>query len=528
MRGSLPVQLKKLVETLRVHLHFLIIMPLLIIVMTWPTFVKLFDTDSFWLTQQNWDAYMLFWDAWYLELILAGQADFYHTDLLFHPTGVSLAFHNFSLPHMLVFAGLQAVMPASNAFNATFLLLSFSTAAAGYVYLNYLFRDKWVALFGAVVFGAGAFVLTRPAHANIAHIATIPLSLYFLHRGLLEERLKLLLIAGAFIGATAFIGMYTLVCLLIMLLAYLLYFAWRRWNQRVFWLHILLMSLVIGGFIALRFYPMLVDPQGLSSALSKAAGRDSGKDLLGYFVNTQHPVIQPLLASLLPIEPFDRAWTNVVFLGYIPMLLAALAFIRKGNRRRLLPWLALALFFLIMRLGSFLTLNGSDYPHIVLPKHFLTEAFPHLFKPFWAVDNFHAGALLPFAVLACYGMAAVKQAVPAKRRLIVILFLTAATAFELYQPQSPWVIPAERLNFVSWLHGEPDQESIRLINLPFGTQYHKEYGLYQTYNGYPHAAGRPTRTPATAFDYINSNLHTQRLESGERRYLPARQPRSIR
>ncbi len=499
------MQLKRLAESLREHLHFLVLMPLIIMVMTWPTFVKLFDTGSFWLAQRNWDAYMLFWDAWYLELILAGQADFYLTDLLFHPTGVSLAFHNFSLPHMILFAGLQGVVPASNAFNATFLLLSLSTAAAGYIYLNYLFRDKWVALFGAVVFGAGAFILWRPAHPNIAHIATIPLSLYFLHRGLLEERLKPLLIAGALVGATAFIGMYTLVCLLIMLLAYLLYFACRRWNQRSFWLQILLMSLVICAFLVLRFYPMLVDPQGISGALAKNTGRESGKDLLGYVVNTQHPITQPLLASLLPIKEFDRAWRNVVFLGYIPMLLVAWAFIRSDNRRRLLPWLALALVFGILRLGSFLTLNGVDYPHFVLPKHFLTAALPHLFKPFWAVDNFHAGVLLPFAVLACFGLTRALRAVPAQRRLIVVLLLTGATAFELYHSQFPGVFPAERLNFIAWLRGQPDQESIRLINVPFGPQRHKVYGLYQTYNGYPHAAGRPTRSPATAFDYIKSN-----------------------
>lgn len=500
------MQLKKHAETLREHLHFLVILPLLIIVMTWPAFVQLFNTDSFWLVQRNSDAYMLFWDAWYLKLWFGGQADFYYTDLLFYPAGVSLAFHNFSLPHMIVFAGLQTVMPASNAFNATFLLLSFSTAAAGYIYLHYLFGDKWVALFGAVVFGTGAFILTRPAHPNIAFIATIPLSLYFLHRGLLEIRLNFLLIAGAFIGATAFIGMYTLVCLLIMLLAYLIYFACQRWNRRDFWLHIFMMSLVIGGFLVLRFYPMFSDPQGISGALAKNADRESGKDLLGYFVNTQHPVVQPILVGLFPIQPFDRAWNNVVFLGYIPLLLAALAFIRNPNRRRLLPWLALALSFLILRLGSFLTLNGVDYPHITLPKHVLTQAFPHLFKPFWAVDNFHAGALFPFAVLACFGLANLLRSVPAKRRLIVILVLIGATAFELYQPQNAAAIPAKRLNFIAWLRGEPNQESIRLINLPFGVQQHKIYGFYQTYNGYPHAAGRPTRTPATAFDYINSNL----------------------
>ena len=500
------MRLNKLADTLRHNLHFILVVPLLIILMTWPTFVQIFNTDSFWLVRQNIDSNMLFWDAWYLKLLLAGQADFYYTGLLFHPTGVSLAFHNFSLPHMIVFAGLQTVMPASNAFNATFMLLSFFTAAAGYLYLNYLFRDKWVALFGAVVFGAGAFILTRPAHPNIAFIATIPLSLYFLHRGLLEARLKLLLVAGALIGATAFIGMYTLVCLLMLLLTYLLYFACKRWTQREFWLHSLVMMLVIGAFLALRFYPMLVDPQGIANALSKSAGREAGKDLLGYFVNTQHPITARILKALFPIQPFDHNWSNVVFLGYIPMLLAALAFVRSEKRRRALPWLALALVFLILRLGSFLTLNGVDYPNIILPLRALKEAIPQLFQPFWAVDNFHAGALFPFAVLACYGLAHVLRAVPTRRRHIAILILTGATAFEYYETQVPEIIPAARLDFIQWLRQEPDQDSIRLIHLPFGTQQHKIYGFYQTFNGYPHVAGRPTRTPATAFDYINSNF----------------------
>ncbi len=502
----LSVHLNTLAGALRNHLHFFVMLPLIIILMTWPVLDQVFNSDSFWLAQQNVDSNMLFWDAWYFKLLISGQADFYYTDLLFHPTGVSLAFHNFSLPHMLLFAGLQTIMPASNAFNLTFLLLSFVTAAAGYIYLHYLFRDKWIALFGAVVFGTGAFILSRPAHPNIAFIATIPLSLYFLHRGLLEARLKPLLFAGLSIGATAFIGMYTLVCLLILLLGFLLYFAFRRRNEGLFWLHTIVMLLIIGAFLALRFYPMLVDPQGISSALSKAGDREAGKDLMGYFVNTRHPVIQPILAFLLPVNEIDTRWLNVVFLGHIPLLLAAMAFIRNKRRRRLLPWLLMALVFLTLRLGSNLTFNGIDYPNIVLPKRFLSEAFPHLFKPFWAVDNFHAGTLFPFAVLACFGLAAVTQALPSKRRLIVILVLTGATAYEYYQPQTPAVFPEERLDYIAWLRQEPDQESINLINLPFGTQQQKVYGFYQTYNGYPHVAGRPTRTPATAFDYINSNF----------------------
>ena len=506
------MQLKKLTGALRDHIHFFIIMPLIIVVLTWPTVVHVFDTDSFWLVGRNIDANMLFWDAWYFKLLISGQADFYYTDLLFHPTGVSLAFHNFSLPHMIVFAALQAVMPASNAFNLTFLLLSFATAAAGYVYLNYLFRDKWVALFGSVVFGAGAFILTRPAHTNIAFIATIPLSLYYLHRGLLEDRLKLVLVAGLLIGMTAFIGMYSLVCLLLMLAAYLLYFAVRRWRERSFWRSVFALCLVLGVFLALRFYPMLIDPQGLSSALSKYANLESATDLLGYFVNTQHPITTPILNSLFPIEPFDSGWTNVVFLGYIPMLLVILAFAHGKVRRRLAPWLALFLPFFVLRLGSFLSINGVKYDNIVLPKYYLTQAFPHLFQPFWAADNFHAGTLFPFAVLACFGLTTCLRAVAEKRRLMVILLLTGATAFEYYQLQEPFIMPEQRLKYIEWLKEEPDQESIHLINVPFGVSYYKRYGMYQSYNGYPHVAGRPTRTPAVAFDYIKDNLLLQAWE----------------
>lgn len=506
------MQLKKLTGALRDHIHFFIILPLLIVVMTWPTVVHVFDTQSFWLEYRNIDANMLFWDAWYFKLLISGQADFYYTNLLFHPTGVSLAFHNFSLPHMIVFAALQAVMPASNAFNLTFLLLSFVTAAAGYVYLNYLFRDKWVALFGSVVFGAGAFILTRPAHPNIAFIATIPLSLYYLHRGLLEHRLKLVLVAGVLIGMTAFIGMYSLVCLLLMLPAYLLYFAARRWKDRSYWRHVFALCLVLGGFLALRFYPMLIDPQGLSSALSKHANTERATDLLGYFVNTHHPVTKPILDSLFPINQFDRDWSNVVFLGYIPILLVVLALARSKVRHRLAPWLALFLPFFVLRLGSFLAINGVKYDNIVLPKYYLTQAFPHLFKPFWAADNFHAGTLFPFAVLVCFGLTTVLRSVPAKRRLIVILLLTGATAFEYYHSQLAYIMPKDRLKHIEWLRQEPDQESIHLINVPFGTRHFKVYGLYQTYNGYPHVAGRPTRTPTVAFDYIKDNLILQAWE----------------
>ena len=49
----------------RNHLHFIVVVGILLVVMTWPTIVYVFDTETFWLPTDGRDIYMKFWDAWY-------------------------------------------------------------------------------------------------------------------------------------------------------------------------------------------------------------------------------------------------------------------------------------------------------------------------------------------------------------------------------------------------------------------------------------------------------------------------------
>ena len=63
------------------------------------------------------DVFLRYWDTWYFQQIIAGGADYFHTDLLFYPNGLSLNFHIFSLPHIIIFSGLQTILPAVNAYN---------------------------------------------------------------------------------------------------------------------------------------------------------------------------------------------------------------------------------------------------------------------------------------------------------------------------------------------------------------------------------------------------------------------------
>ncbi len=486
---------------LRSHLPFAFGAPVLILVMTWPTIAHVFDASVFWVSRRDIDVNMLFWDAWYFKAMLAGQADFFYTDLLFHPEGVSLVFHNFCLPHMILFSALQVLLPPANAFNLTYLLLVYLTMLSGYIYLSYVLRDKWISLFGTLVFGASTFVLTRPGQAYINFIATLPLALYFLQRGILEERGKYLLIAGALTGMTAFVGLYTLICMLLTMLFYIPFLARGSWRDARLWSRLLLMGLVAAGFLLLRFYPLLANPDMLGAALAKNAGDEAFNDLVAYFANYGNPITRPLFESLFGPDPVH----SDVYLGYVPLLLLLACAASRGRRGEKAIWLAILFLFLILRLGSTLTLNGADYDEIVLPKRFLTEVFPYIFGPFWSTNNFQAGALLPFALLTCFGLQAVLRSVPAKRRRSVIAIFIGLLAFEYYHETDPRTLPPGQFNFLEWLQGEEDQESIRLINLPMGGQNSKYYAFFQSFNGYPHAEGRPTRTPDSAFRYIEGN-----------------------
>ena len=87
-------------------------------------------------------------------------------------------------------------------------------------------------------------------------------------------------------------------------------------------------------------------------------------------------------------------------------------------------------------------------------------------------------------------------------------------AFEYYQALDPIVVQDPQFNFISWLQSEPNQEFIRLINLPLGEHHSKYYDFFQTYNGYPQVEGRPTRTPPGAFKYIESNSILRTWKAG--------------
>ena len=490
---------------IRRHCPFLAIVPLLIIVMTWPTIVYVFDADAFAVPTRNTDVWQKLWDVWHGQQFLAGHTRFYHSDAMFYPSGVSLAYENFSLPHMLSVTLLGRVLPSSSAYNLTYLLIVFAVTLSAYVYLHYLFRDRWLATMGAVVFGLSQHVTAHAAHPDINLIVGFPLAAYCFQRAIAEGRAKYLLACGIIVGLTAFLSLYIFVCLLMTLALIILYYAGVRWHDSRYWRWMLFLGLVILLFSAGRILPMLAGAEELASALGKNTAQETGTDLLSYFVNYWHPLTTPLLKSLFGAgSPFYEPHTS--YLGYLPLALIIIGFLRSDSRRLMLPWLLLALPFLLLRLGSVLQIDGERFTHIVLPKSLLADLLPALFSPFHAPDHFQMGVLLPWAVMSCYGLKSLLASRREKQRALITVAVIAVIAFEYYELTAMRILPAEQVAFIDWLRTDSADQAPRLINLPMGRQPSKLYGFYQSLTGFPQVEGLTGRSPPTAYAYIDGNF----------------------
>ena len=494
--------MRRLLNALREHRHFIIVVTLLTLVMTFPAGLHVFDYKDLWFPSTNLDVFMKIWDGWHGWQNVTSPSDFFFTNLLFYPKGVSLTFHNYSLPHMIVQGGLASLMPVSNAYTLTYLIFVFTVACSSYVYLYYLMEDKSAAVLGAIIVAMSPFVINQEEHVEIQMMATIPLSLYFFHRGAVERRYRLLLLSALLVGATCLIGMYLFVILSLMFAMYCLYFAAVRGRDKAYWIALALCAAIIGAASLPRIYPMLDSEQGLDEALSKMEGNEIASDLAEYVLNTRNPFTGPFLRKTLGLENVTAIKHNFAFVGFSILILVSVGLLRKPYRRKMLPWLFLLAPFVLLRLGSTLTIGGQQYHNVLLPKHYLDELAPILTKGFYITGIFHSGALLPLAVMAGYGALSIVRSLDGRRRAAVIGVCIVLICFEYYSEIQPRIVSKQNLAHLRWLGDEPG--AIRLINLPMGRQQSKWYGFLQTLSGYPQAEGLVARTPWSAYSDIRA------------------------
>ena len=495
--------------TIRRHLPFILVATFLTLALTFPTIVYVFRTDVFWLPAKHCcDALQKIWDAWYVKQILTGRADLLYTDAIFYPEGVSLAYHPLFYLHGMMVAALQLFMPLSNAYSLVYLLIIISSALAAYAYLHWLFKDLWLATFGAVIFGLCPQVVLSSSWPEVAWLAPMPLIVYGFHLGIVERRSTPIILAGIIAGLTSGVSMYLFVCSAITLAFFVCALAVSRWRDRAFWRRVLLLLMALTLACAWRVVPMLLDAEQIDRATRYAGGR---ADLLSFVVNRGNPILGPLAEEIFQI-PEKPKINYLNYIGLVPIVLICIGLLNRLERRRMAPWLGLLLLFMVLSLGSTLGINGIEIEGIKLPKHYLNQLLPSVFAAFYRPSFFMSGAWLPLAVLSCYGLATLLHRTPASWRLRLILAFIAFVAFEYYNPIPELAKPQlaafttqERLAFLDWLESEP-QSNISIINLPLDKHNSLRYSFFQSLSGYPQVEGYFSRTPGSAYGYIRSNF----------------------
>ncbi len=496
---------------IRQHLHLIIVIAVLTVVMTWPTTVYVFRPEARWVPKTNYyDVLKELWGIWYGKQVLAGQADRFQTNLLFYPEGVSLTHLPLFFPFIIAVSAFQIAMPVFNAYSLFFLLCIYTSALAAYIYLLYLFKNKWLALFGAVIFAFSPQVLGSPSWPAVAWIAPMPVILYCAHRGIKEKRLGLILLGGLFAGLTTAVSMYFFVCVLITLGLFVCGLGASRWRDIIFWRHAVLLCTVLALSSAWRVIPMMQNRDMIERSYDHASKVRHMGDLVSFITNRQNPLTSHIASALLQ-TPSHTTILKGVYLGFLPLALIGIGLLNKGARRKMLPWLGLLLVFLVLCLGPTLSINGTMLEGVKLPKYYLDRLLPFIFAAFYQTQFLMAGALLPLAVLACFGLMALRERFPIVARPRFILLLILIIAVEQFDPVSDalgsaWIelVSDERVAYLNWLAQEEENE-IALVNVPFGWNNAHFYIYAQTLSGYPQTEGAISRRPGNRYDFIRSN-----------------------
>jgi len=495
------------VRLIRQHILFIIVVCSLTVIMAYPTFSYMLDNTTIYISNDE-DVFMKFWDAWYFGELIAGRADYYFASNLFYPQGVDLSYHSFNLVHMILMFIVKPFLGVFRAYHAVNLIIVMLTSLAGYVYLNFLLKDKYVSLLGAVLFGFTLQTLRYVAHPDLSLLATIPLALYFIERSMIERRWLFAIVAGVTVGITIFIGMYIYICLLIIagLRILMLLLSASNYTDRKIWANLVLFAIVVGAISAIRIYPMIVNSDELQFVTQKEVDltdtyTEERSDLLSYFVNYTNPLLESFDELL---GPSFRKDGNFSYLGYTAIFLSIFGLLHKTYRPKMLFWLLIFAIFFVLRLGSILTFNGEVYTNIVLPKKFLNEYVPFIFSSFHVSGHFQMGIGLPLAIMASYGTLTLISYGERVPKVAVVLLLIGLAMFETYSPVESPPMPSEQLSFSNHL-AMSDDATGALINLPMGRVESKLYEFYQTIHHLPQVEGLVSRTPSNAHDYIRHN-----------------------
>jgi hypothetical protein len=477
---------------------------LLTVIMTWPMAWR----PSAHYSIHN-DYLQGLWNLWWFRESLVELArNPYFSDYVFHPTGISLAFHTLSITNATLALPLLYVVDLVSAYNVVY-LLTFPLAGLGtYLLVHDLTGNRGAAFVAGLVPAFCPYHFVKSYQIWAASLEWMPFFAFFFLRFLRGGGRRPAAAAALMLLLASLSSWYLMAFSFIFIAAALVHALFTRRAQILTARFARDFAFLAGlyGLLVLPFaYPMVREviwgeshmytslyAQFLKGSRGLVGGRTSSTFQVGM---TQLPGMR--LAGPL-------FWPGV--LGYLPLGLALIGVLRGRFREKRL-WIAATLLFFVFMLGPYPTVFDWVYRSIPLP-WLLLDHLP-IFKAIRYPHRFMAPFMMGLAVLVGGGTAVlidrvrsrlgagVGQAGTVVAAILAVLipaeyFTAPLGSFEV--PMSPFYRELAREG--------PDGTA--LLEVPVMTPFTTRYMFFQTVHRRPIVGGQIVHPREEIIDFIKT------------------------
>ncbi len=469
---------------------------------TWPLITH-FQTH---LPGSSDDAYMHFWNGWWVQQALHnGQSPFF-TKLIFYPDGVNLVTHNFAWFNVLPWLLLEPLLGMIPAYNVTILLNLVLSGFTTYLLARALIKNGRYAFIAGLISIAWPFRLSQLDHPNLLSTIWLPLFLLFLHHTIRQGKWRYAFATGLFF---ALVGVTRWQQLIPATLMGLIYFG----SSYSFWLpkarqFILLRLIGAAGVAFLLLSPAIIllwqqqNNENTDSSVLWIGEEDIMQtDLFAYFTPPPDNLLLGKQTKPLYDKYYPDRYSARRFSAYIGLIALSLSLVGFWWRRvESLPWLLMALVLIFLALGPAFRVNGHIYSEFPTPYRWLEPLT--IFRLMRVPDRYNIFLALPVAMIAAYGLKTVGTHWTIKREWLFTGALSVLILFEYASIPAPMRDARPRSPYLLQLADAPKNSPV--LNLPFDPLRAKVYMFDQTVHGHPILQGKASRLPDSAYSFIDS------------------------
>jgi hypothetical protein len=349
------------------------------VALTWPL-VQRFSTHRF---ADAGDGLQHIWNHWWVKTaLLERHTSFWFTDVLWHPTGVSLFAHTITWVNGLLALAFSAFLSDVQTYNAIVCFAFVVTGWTTFLLAHHVSRSWWGSLFaGAAMTFSSYHFAHAEGHQDLISLEWVPLFLLLWIR-LLERPgfLRALAAAACLLAVTGTSPYYSLYCVLAGAILFPVWVirhpdAWRAagWRGPAALLAFAALALGTSGLYFWKLHQLTIaEPTGDSHPPLEWC-----LDLGSPFIPGGHWRFAELTRGFWQLLPGNVHETSVS-MGW--SLIGAAAFtlwaLLAGRVRGAGAWAAIAAVFFALALGPALKIFGRQYDYPWLPYGFVERALP--------------------------------------------------------------------------------------------------------------------------------------------------------